>query len=124
MMNKQFPRKAALSATKLLKALGNERRLLVLCHILDGEKGVSELEKLTGLSQSALSQHLAKLRHQHLVATRRQAQNIYYSLASFEVDQVIQLLHKLFCASPKGAEPPRKKSRRRNGRLALKEAGP
>ena len=124
-MNTNFPRNAARAATKLLKAMGNEHRLLVLCHLLDGEKRVAELEKLTGLSQSALSQHLAKLRSQRLVATRRQSQTIHYSLASFEVDQVIHLLHGLFCAVPdKAAEPRRNTSKRRLPRRAKEEASP
>ena len=123
-MNVQFPRNAARSATKLLKAMSNEHRLLVLCHLLDGEKRVAELEKLTGLSQSALSQHLAKLRSQRLVATRRDAQNIHYSLASFEVDQVIHLLRDLFCAPAKSARPGRAGGKRRHGRRATEEATP
>jgi len=114
-MNTKFPRDAARSAIRLLKAMGNEHRLLVLCHLLGGEKRVAELERLTGLGQSALSQHLAKLRGQRLVATRRQSQNIYYSLASFEVDQVIHLLHSLYCKDAKGtgAGPGRTRLRRR-----------
>jgi ArsR family transcriptional regulator, virulence genes transcriptional regulator len=123
-MNTQFPRKAARSATRLLKAMGNEHRLLVLCHLLDGEKRVAELEKLTGLGQSALSQHLAKLRSQQLVATRRESQNIHYSLASFEVDQMIRLLHSLFCAAPRAGRSDPIKNKRRNGRRAMEDATP
>jgi len=123
-MNTQFPRKAASAATKLLRAMGNEHRLLVLCHLLGGEKRVAELEQLTGLSQSALSQHLAKLRSEQLVATRRESQNIYYSLASFEVDQVIQLLHSLFCAAPRAGRVDATKGRRRSGRRSMEGATP
>lgn len=64
----------------LLKALANERRIQILCLLRDGEKSVSELEDLVKLSQSALSQHLAKLRRDKIVKTRREAQTIYYSL--------------------------------------------
>jgi DNA-binding transcriptional ArsR family regulator len=123
-MNIKLPRDAARAATKLLKALGNEHRLLVLCHLLGGEKRVAELERLTGLSQSALSQHLAKLRSQRLVATRRDAQTINYSLASFEVDQIIHLLHELFCAPAKEARSGRAAGKRRNGRRAREGANP
>jgi DNA-binding transcriptional ArsR family regulator len=90
--------------------MGNENRLLILCHLLDGEKRVAELEKLTGLSQSALSQHLAKLRGQRLVATRRESQNIHYSLASIKVGQLIQLLHRLFCAPTQWSAATRRRS--------------
>jgi DNA-binding transcriptional ArsR family regulator len=116
---------AARAATKLLKAMGNEHRLLILCHLLDGEKRVAELERLTGLSQSALSQHLAKLRGRRLVATRRESQTIHYSLASFEVDQVIRLLHGLFCAQPMKATVSRQGARKRHpARHAKEEASP
>jgi ArsR family transcriptional regulator, virulence genes transcriptional regulator len=124
-VNTKFPRRAARAATKLLKAMGNEHRLLVLCHLLDGEKRVGELEKLTGLSQSALSQHLARLRSQRLVSTRRESQAIHYALASFEVDQMIHLLHGLYCAAPdKAAEPRQGTSDRRPSRRAKEEASP
>ena len=105
--------------------MGNENRLLILCHLLDGEQRVAELEKLTGLSQSALSQHLAKLRGQRLVATRRESQNIHYSLASIEVDQLIQLLHRLFCApTSASANSQWSAATRRRSQPAAKNASP
>ena len=64
----------------LLKALANDKRLLIMCALLRGEKCVGELEDIVDLSQSALSQHLARLRRDRLVSTRRDAQTIYYSL--------------------------------------------
>ncbi len=67
----------ARKASALLKAMANERRLLILCFLAQGEKSVSELEGLVSLSQSALSQHLARLRRDRLVTTRRVAQTIY-----------------------------------------------
>ena len=82
----------------MLKSLANERRLLILCHLIQGEKSVGELEKLVGLSQSALSQHLARLRKESLVATRREAQTIFYSVASNEARAVLATLYELFCA--------------------------
>lgn len=68
------------NAASLLKALSNERRLMIVCALYEGEKCVGELEKIVDLSQSALSQHLARLRRDGIVSTRREAQTIYYSL--------------------------------------------
>jgi DNA-binding transcriptional ArsR family regulator len=85
-------------ATRLLKSLANDRRLLILCHLSENEKSVGELERLVDLSQSALSQHLARLRRDNLVQTRREAQTIYYSIASPEADAVLQTLYKLYCS--------------------------
>jgi ArsR family transcriptional regulator, virulence genes transcriptional regulator len=93
-----MPNPAIRSATKLLKALSNPHRLLILCQLLGSEKRVGELEQLTGLSQSAMSQHLARLRRDKLVKTRRESQTIFYSAANNDVDQVIRVLHTLFCA--------------------------
>ncbi|MCB2101025.1 MAG: winged helix-turn-helix transcriptional regulator [Rhodobacterales bacterium] len=92
---KEFERKA-LEATNLLKAMSNENRLLILCQLIHGEKTVGELEEVIGLSQSALSQHLAVLRQNGLVQTRRDAQSIYYSLAGEEPEAVIEALYDLF----------------------------
>jgi ArsR family transcriptional regulator, virulence genes transcriptional regulator len=89
-------------ATALLKALGNERRLLILCYLASTERSVGELEGLVGLSQSALSQHLARLRRDQLVKTRRNAQTIFYSLASPETRTLIEVLYRLFCAPVSG----------------------
>jgi ArsR family transcriptional regulator len=88
----------ASTATKLLRALGNEHRLMILCKLVEGEHTVGELVAAIGLSQSALSQHLAKLRADRLVATRRDAQTIYYRLASAEAAKVMQLLADIYCA--------------------------
>ncbi len=85
----------------LLKAMSNERRLMMLCHLIEGEKSVGELEELVGLRQSALSQHLAKLRAQKLVRTRREGQSIYYALAANGPREVIEVLHRLYCAPKK-----------------------
>lgn len=93
--------RTASPASRLLKAMGNERRLAVLCHLTEREHSVSELCQLVGLSQSALSQHLAKLRRDRLVATRRSAQTVYYSIASPEVAPLLHALSDIFGA---GAE--------------------
>lgn len=84
-------------AAAFIKALANEHRLLVLCHLADGEKSVTELESLLNIRQSTLSQQLARLRAEKFVTTRRDARHIYYSLASEEAREIIQLLYRLFC---------------------------
>ena len=89
---------AACEASALLKAMANERRLLILCHLAQSECSVGELCTLVGVSQSALSQHLAKLRHDGLVTTRRDAQTIYYTLNGAAVRRVLDTLHDLYCA--------------------------
>jgi len=90
--------KRATFAVSLLKAIANESRLIILCVLNNqGEKSVGELEQIVGLSQSALSQHLARLRKDDIVNTRREAQTIYYSMANAQVKQVLDCLHDLFC---------------------------
>jgi len=84
-------------AAALLKALANDRRLMILCTLLDGERTVTELEETVGLGQSALSQHLARLRRDGLVATRRVAQHIYYRLVSAEAQVILDALANLYC---------------------------
>jgi DNA-binding transcriptional ArsR family regulator len=88
---------SAREASDFLKVLANEHRLLVLCHLVDGEKSVTELGQLIGIRQPTLSQHLARLRAENLVETRREAKTVYYSLASREAGLVIHLLYKMFC---------------------------
>lgn len=88
---------AACQASQLLKALANEYRLLILCNLMEGEKQVAELNELINLSQSALSQHLSRLRQDGLVQTRRESQAIFYSLASTEVKRIIAVLYELYC---------------------------
>jgi len=85
-------------ATNLLKVMSNEWRLLILCHLADGEKSVGDLEAHLGLSQSALSQHLAVLRREKLVSTRRSAQSIFYSLDSEDAKALMGTLYERFCA--------------------------
>lgn len=87
----------AADAAGLMKALGNESRLMILCMLAEGERSVSDLNEMIPLSQSALSQQLARLRKQGLVKTRRESQAIFYSLASGPADQVIHLLHTIYC---------------------------
>jgi len=94
-MNLGMMREHAPSASRILKAMANERRLMILCHLNEDEHNVGKLEKLLGISQSALSQHLARLRNDGLVMRRRSAQNIYYSLYDDAARAIIQSLHDL-----------------------------
>jgi ArsR family transcriptional regulator, virulence genes transcriptional regulator len=96
----------ARKASTLLKAMANERRLLILCYLAQGEKSVGDLEEKLSLSQSALSQHLARLRRDGLVATRRAAQTIYYSLSGREATAIMETLHALYCEPLKAPVPP------------------
>jgi ArsR family transcriptional regulator, virulence genes transcriptional regulator len=90
--------KQASQAAGMLKALANESRLLVLCYLTQaGELPVGELAAKVGLSQSALSQHLAKLREEGLVATRKEAQTVYYRVCDPRADQLLSLLHDIYC---------------------------
>ena len=94
---KRFEREAG-KAAALLKALSNEQRLLILCYLgEEGELSVGQLCDRLALSQSALSQHLAKLRENGIVTTRKQAQTIFYSVPDRNAREVLALLHGLYC---------------------------
>jgi DNA-binding transcriptional ArsR family regulator len=99
----ELMRAHAAEAAQLLKALGNEQRLHILCNLLDGPLSVGELNQRLNLSQSALSQHLALLREMELVDTRREAQTIYYSLPGGPVVRVMALLQDIYCPRDPGA---------------------
>jgi len=86
-------------ACELLKAMANEWRLMILCQLADGEKTVSELQNVLGLSQSALSQHLAILRREKIVRARKHAQSVSYSLIGDEATKVMETLHDVFCGA-------------------------
>jgi DNA-binding transcriptional ArsR family regulator len=88
-------------AAQLLKTLGNEQRLLVLCNLVGGPLSVGELNERVELSQSALSQHLALLREAGLVETRREAQTIYYTLPPGPVTRVMAVLQDIYCRTRK-----------------------
>lgn len=85
------------AAAALLRALANDRRLLILCELSTGEKTVGALEAAVGLRQSALSQHLARLRRDGLVGTRREAQHIFYHVTSTQAVRLIETLAGLYC---------------------------
>jgi ArsR family transcriptional regulator len=96
---------SALQAARLLRALANERRLMILCQLSDQERSVGELQPLVGLSQSALSQHLAVLREEGVVATRRESQTIWYRIADPAALKVVATLVEIFCP-PQDEETP------------------
>ena len=89
---------SAAQAAQLLRTMGNEHRLLVLCHLIgEGEMSVSALLDRVPLSQSALSQHLAKMREEGLVTFRRESQTLYYRVANPDVARVLLTLKEIFC---------------------------
>lgn len=87
----------ATRAAEVLKAMSNPFRFMVLCSLAEGEKSVSELERVVGLSQSALSQHLARLRREKIVVARRAGQTMFYSLSGKEAKAVLDALYQVFC---------------------------
>jgi ArsR family transcriptional regulator len=93
---------SARKAAEFLRALGHEGRMMMLCHLVTGEKSVSELEALLGARQAAVSQQLARLRHEGLVEARRDGKAIFYSLADPRALRLLEVLYELFCAP--GAE--------------------
>ena len=95
-------REHAGDASRLLKALANESRLLILCTLSEGELSVSQLNQRVDLSQSALSQHLAVLRRDGIVRTRRESQTIYYSLSAGPAGRLIEVLHDIYCGAGPG----------------------
>jgi DNA-binding transcriptional ArsR family regulator len=93
-------RSHAEAASNLMQALSNPNRLMILCALSQGELCVSDLNEQLQISQSALSQHLAVLRHQGLVSTRRQSQTIFYCVAAGPALDIVALLHQHFCGQP------------------------
>ena len=96
-----FQQQAA-EVAAILSALANERRLMILCKLVEwGEANVNTLAEAVGLSQSALSQHLAKMRNEGLVTFRRESQTLWYRIADPRIEQLFATLHTLFCAPSK-----------------------
>ncbi|MCF3595868.1 metalloregulator ArsR/SmtB family transcription factor [Rhodobacteraceae bacterium LMO-12] len=87
-------------ASQLLRVMSNEKRLMILCNLLEGERSVQELQVATGLGQSTVSQQLAVLRGERIVAHRRDAQSVIYRIDSDEAIAILQTLHALYCAAP------------------------
>lgn len=88
---------SACDASNLLKALSHEGRLMILCHLVTGEKSVTELEELLSARQAAVSQQLARLRHEGLVTPRREGKAIYYSLTDERPKRILEVIYDLFC---------------------------
>ena len=97
-MDLETMQNSARRASDMLKLLGHPHRLMVLCELKMGEKSVSELASKVGLSQSPLSQHLARMRYEDVVETRRDGQTVYYSLKEGEASLLIESLYDIFCA--------------------------
>lgn len=93
--------RAADAATGLLKTLANPHRLMIVCRLVEGEHSVGALVEALGLRDSTVSQHLAVLRRERLVTTRRDGQTIWYSLASKPARAVLETLFRVYCASPR-----------------------
>jgi ArsR family transcriptional regulator len=88
----------ALEVADILRALGNERRLMILCKLVEaGEMTVGALVEAVGLSQSALSQHLARMRDENIVTFRRDSQTLWYRISDPRIEQLMAELHRLFC---------------------------
>ena len=100
---------AADDASALMKALANRHRLLILCRLTDGEKSVGDLAGFLGIRDSTVSQHLALLRREKLVAARREGQTIWYRIASEPARAVVGTLHAAFCGAggPDAVSPSR-----------------
>lgn len=95
-------REHSAQASTLLSAMANEKRLLILCQLIEGERSVGELAEILDLRQSTVSQHLAWLRKDRLVKSRRDGQTLYYSLAGDEARSVLEALYSLYCAPRRG----------------------
>jgi DNA-binding transcriptional ArsR family regulator len=96
-MDLEKMQQSAKTATDLLKLLGHPDRLMVLCQLKTGEQSVGELSRNLGIKQSPLSQHLARMRHEGVVKSRREAQTIYYSIDGEQVEKVVGVLYDVFC---------------------------
>lgn len=98
---------AADQASDLLKALANRHRLLIICQLIDGERSVGELAEFLRLRDSTVSQHLALLRKDGLVSARREAQTVYYSIASTPARELLTTLYRVYCAPGSGKRAPK-----------------
>ena len=111
-MNIEELKSRSADAKKLLKAMASQPRLMILCELLKGEQTVTAMHQAVGLGMSAMSQHLARLRADELVATRRESQMIHYSLASEPARMMIGALHQVFCVPDEEKRDPTQPRRR------------
>ena len=103
---------AADQASELLKGLANRHRLMIVCQLIEGERAVGELASFLGVRDSTVSQHLALLRKDGLVSARRDAQTIYYSIASEPAREILSALYRIYCTPPNGKASQKKTMRR------------
>ena len=103
---------SAAEAEELLKAMANRHRLVILCQLIDGERSVGELASILELRDANVSQHLALLRKDGLVSTRREGQTIWYSIASEPARKLIETLYQTFCAPKRICTPTKGSSRK------------
>jgi len=96
---------AADRASELLKALANRHRLMIICQLIDGERSVGDLASILGIRDSTVSQHLALLRKDGVVATRRDGQTIWYSISSTPARKVLETLYRVYCQSAARTAP-------------------
>lgn len=89
--------KNSAKAESMLKILASAKRLMILCHLVKEKKSVSELLELVDLSQSALSQHLAKMRKEGILKCQKEGQIVYYSICNFEVEAILNTLYLIYC---------------------------
>jgi ArsR family transcriptional regulator, virulence genes transcriptional regulator len=111
-MNIGIMEAAADRASELLKALANRHRLLIVCQLIDGERSVGDLAEFLDLRDSTVSQHLALLRKDGLVSARRDAQTIYYSIASDSAREILTALYRVYCTPPSRSKTARNKAMR------------
>jgi len=104
---------SAIAAEELLKAMANRHRLMILCQLIEGERSVGELAELLSLRDSTVSQHLALLRKDGMVATRREGQTIWYSIASEPARKLVETLYQIFCAPGRLCAPGTKPKKRK-----------
>jgi len=103
---------SAAAAEELLKAMANRHRLVILCQLIDGERSVGDLAELLELRDANVSQHLALLRKDGLVTTRRQGQTIWYAIASESARKLVETLYQIFCAPNRICSPAKGSSRK------------
>ncbi len=112
-------RAAAVAAEEMLKALASRHRLMILCQLIESERSVGELAEFLGLRDSSVSQHLALLRKDGLVATRREGQTIWYALASVAGRKLVETLYDIYCGPAAICKPKaRPKAKTRDARNA------
>ena len=103
-MNVELMEQSATNAADFLRSLANEKRLMIVCQLAEGEKSVGEICDALDARQSTVSQQLALLRRDGIVSARKEAQTVYYSLSNDRARQVIELLYGMFCAQPAAAK--------------------